>query len=214
MARANATSNDVQPSTPRGIRTRNRVIAAARWVFERDGYIDARVADITARAKCSTGTFYLYFADKADVFNAVLEQAQEDMYHPAPNHVGGLSPYEQIHASNRAYLDAFARNAGLMRLLEQVATFDPDVREFRRQRALTFVHRNARAIARLQERGLADPTLDANHAAWALSAMVSRTAYYRFCLNESEIAIDVLVETCTRLWANALGLKTPDGAPA
>ena len=52
------------PVTRRGIRTRQALVEAARVVFERDGYLDARLSDITAEANCATGTFYTYFNDK------------------------------------------------------------------------------------------------------------------------------------------------------
>ena len=196
------------PVTARGMRTRTALVTAARRVFERDGYIDARLTDITHEAKCSTGNFYTYFAGKEEVFNAVLEAVQDNMLHPGfGRHVDpDASPYAVIEASNRAYLEAYKRNARLMMLLEQVATVDARFREIRRRRGRAFVLRNARGIADLQARGVADPELDAYQAARALSAMVSRTAYNTFCMAEEETTMDALVDTCTRLWANALRL--------
>src|SRR3989442_4136451 len=108
-----------------------------------------------------------------------------------------------IEASNRAYLEAYERNADLMRLLDQVATIDDDVRELRRRRGAAFAERNARSIRDLQARGLADPDVDPLLAASALSAMVGRMAYSTFVIGE-RWKIDELVETLTRLWANAL----------
>lgn len=196
------------PVTARGIRTRAALVAAARRVFERDGYIDARLTDITREANCSTGNLYTYFAGKEEVFHAVLEGVQDEMLHPGfgPHVDPDASPYAVIEASNRAYFEAYWRNARLMMLLEQVATLDARFRELRQQRGLAFVIRDARGIANLQARGLADPELDAYQAARALSAMVSRTAYNTFCMGEEATSIDSLVDICTRLWANALGL--------
>ncbi|MGB8795496.1 MAG: TetR/AcrR family transcriptional regulator, partial [Mycobacterium sp.] len=67
-----------RPATVRGARTRAALIAAARKVFERDGYVDCKLTDITKAAKCATGSFYTYFANKAEIFAAVLEEAQRD----------------------------------------------------------------------------------------------------------------------------------------
>jgi hypothetical protein len=91
-------------------------------------------------------------------------------------------------------------------LLEQVTTVDANVRERRRQRSSAFVERNARSIADLQRRGLADPQLVPYDAARALSAMVSRTAYHTICIDELDTPVEVLAETRTRLWLNALKL--------
>jgi AcrR family transcriptional regulator len=196
-------------------------VTAARTVFERDGYLAARLTDITAEANCATGSFYTYFTNKQEIFAAVLEQAQEEMLHP---HVRALAesddPVALIEASNREYLLAYRRNAKLMGLLEQVATFDDDVRDLRRRRGAAFAERNAGGIRDLQARGLADRDLDPLLAASALSGMVSRMAYATYVLGERR-DLDELVATLTRLWANALRLapggrqaseKSPTGA--
>ncbi|GAA1205566.1 TetR/AcrR family transcriptional regulator [Prauserella alba] len=195
------------PVTARGARTRAALVAAARVVFERDGYLDARLTDITAEAKCSTGSFYTYFSSKEEVFLAVVEEAQHDMLHPGAPHLDEdeASPAAVIEASNRAYLEAYKRNAKLMLILEQVAVVDPKFREVRRTRSRTFAARNARAIARLQEQGLVDPGIDPKMAAMALSGMVSRLAYNVFCLGD-KASMKQLVDTTTRLWVNALKL--------
>jgi AcrR family transcriptional regulator len=201
------------PRTARGARTRAVLVRAARTVFERDGYLNARLTDITAEAGLATGSFYTYFTNKEQVFAAVLAEVQEEMLHP---HVREMTdsddPVALIEAANRAYLLAYRRNAALMRLLEQVATIDDDVRELRRQRGLAFAERNAESIRDLQARGLADRELDPFLAASALSAMVGRIAYSTYVVGEAR-ELDDLVATLTRLWANALRIP-PEGPTA
>lgn len=195
------------PPTLRGARTRKSLVDAARVVFERDGYFNSRLIDITTQAPCSIGTFYTYFETKEQIFAAVLAAVKEDMMHPGMERVGSAdTPYKVIEASNRAYFESYARNAKLMDLLEQVASIDMKFREVRRHRSARFIERNARSIAALQQLGLADPDLDALVASRALSAMVSRLAYYTYVLKE-EASIDELVEVSTRLWCNALGIR-------
>ena len=206
-----------QPQTARGKRTRDALIAAARTVFERDGFVDSRLVDIAAEAKCSIGSFYTWFDSKDEVFAAVLHEAQNDMLHPGTSRIQASDdPVAIIAASNRAYVDAYRRNARLNLLLTQVAAVDPRFREMRHKRARAFVTRNARAIADLQQRGLADRGVDAELAAEALSGMVSRLAYESFAMTKpsgeplTEAQVDTLVEALTRLWTNALGLTSPD----
>lgn len=123
------------PRTARGARTRAALVAAARTVFERDGYLDARLADITAEAKVAAGSFYTYFTSKEEVFAAVLESVQEEMVHPQVRRmIPSDAPLAVIEASNRAYLTAYRRNAKLMRLLDQVSAVDEGVRVLRRAR--------------------------------------------------------------------------------
>src|SRR5246127_1413339 len=204
------------PATERGLRTRAALVAAARQVFERHGYLDARLIDITRAANCSAGTFYTYFAGKEDIFAAVLEVAQEDMLHPGLPHVAGDDdPAAVIEASNRAYLKAYKRNSKLMGLLEQVANIDPEFRELRTSRSNAFVRRNARSIAKLQAKGQADADLDALLASRALSAMMSRIAFGHFVTREDRedtpaTRDEDLVQIVTRLWVNALRIPAPD----
>ncbi len=194
------------PVTPRGVRTRAALVVAARSVFERDGFLGSRLTDITAEARCSTGTFYTYFTSKEEIFMAVLDAAKDDMLHPGMPHVDETDdPVAVIEASNRAYFEAYQRNAKLMMLQEQVATIDPEFRHLRLNRSRTFAARNAKGIERMQERGLVDPELDPLMTSRALSGMVSRLAYSSFALGE-HFSVDELVATSTRLWANALGL--------
>ena len=126
------------------------------------------------------------------------------MLHP---HVRAMTdsddPVALIEAANRAYLLAYQRNASLMRLLEEVALIDDEVRELRLRRGRAFAERNAEFIRDLQARGLADGELDPLLAASALSAMVGRIAYSAYIGGEAW-DLDALVATLTRLWANAL----------
>ncbi|MGC5247629.1 TetR family transcriptional regulator [Gordonia sp. DT219] len=200
------------PVTARGERTRAALITAARRIFERDGFSDARLTDITAEAKCSTGTFYTYFDSKEEILDAVLALAHEDMLHPGLPHVETRAqddPYAVLEAANRAYFEAYKRNAKLRLVLEQVSANIPEFREKRRRRGQVFATRNARHIKDLQDRGLADPDLDPLVAATALSGMVSRMAYQAFALGDYA-DLDQMVVTATRLWANAIRLRGPE----
>lgn len=197
------------PTTARGARTRAALVAAARVVFERDGFLDSRLVDITAEAGCAAGTFYTYFDTKEDALEAVLELVRDDMLHPGLPHVADADDAAAvIAASNRAYLEAYRRNAALMGVLEQVAATNERFAALRRDRAAVFIDRNARSIARLQAGGRADAALDPLIASRALSGMLSRLAYTHF-VTGPEIDGEALLATVNRLWCNALGLPPP-----
>lgn len=194
------------PTSPRGLRTRAALVDAARAVFERDGVVEARIVDIAREAGVAIGTFYTYFARKEDAFVAVLAELRQEMLHPRMEVVDGDDPVAVVEAANRAYLLAYRRNARLMALMEQLAALDDEVARARRERAEAFVGRNARAIAGLQARGLADPELDPDLAASAISAMVGRTAWQAFVAGGVTTDVPTLTRQLTRLWANALRL--------
>jgi len=196
------------PASARGTRTRRELVRAARRVFERDGFLAARITDISAEAGVAAGSFYTYFTSKEDAFAAVMEEVNEEMLHPRLVQVtDGGDPVSVIEAANRAYLASYRRNAKLMGLLEQVAQVNDEFRELRLRRARAFVDRNAQAIARLQQRGLADRELDPRLTAHAVSTMVSRMAYLTYVQGVVDASSEALVQTLTRLWANALGIR-------
>jgi AcrR family transcriptional regulator len=72
------------PAQQRGLRaqgreTVRRLLEAALAEFDETGFEATRVEDIVRRAKTSHGTFYLYFANKDDLFRTLLRDALHDM---------------------------------------------------------------------------------------------------------------------------------------
>jgi AcrR family transcriptional regulator len=63
----------------RGQRTMRRLLDAGIEVFATRGYHSARVDDIVKAAKTSHGTFYLYFANKEDLFQALVGDVAEQL---------------------------------------------------------------------------------------------------------------------------------------
>jgi AcrR family transcriptional regulator len=53
---------------------REQVLYHAKRIFARKGYHRTNISDIIARARIARGTFYLYFQNKKDLFEELLEQ--------------------------------------------------------------------------------------------------------------------------------------------
>jgi len=62
------------PRQARSRETLERLLDASEAVIGEKGFADAGVADIAARAGCSTGAFYRRFRDKAALIEALLER--------------------------------------------------------------------------------------------------------------------------------------------
>jgi AcrR family transcriptional regulator len=202
------------PHTERGRQTRAALLAAAREVFARDGFLGTTTTSIAKAAGVANGSFYTHFADKFEIFVGLWREVQEEMLHPGIHdaHLDHADPVQVIEQSTRAYLESYRANAGLMRVFEQVSAIDDRFRDLRLERARAFEERNVRSIRRLQQDGVADPNLDPVLVADALSSMVSRNAYMVFALGlRPEVDFEKLVSTLTELWVNALRIRT---APA
>jgi AcrR family transcriptional regulator len=201
-------SAHAERTTAKGQRTREELVAAARRVFERDGYFTARVADITAEAGVAHGSFYTYFASRQDVFVAVMREVG-DQFRAAftvPPGEPRLGAYAALDRANRRYLDAYRENSVFWALAEQVSTMDEEIHRIRLRGRIDHVERVAKSIRRWQDRGLADPGVDPHTTAGALVSMLSNFAYWWLAGGDSYDP-DAAASTLTAIWARAVGLR-------
>jgi AcrR family transcriptional regulator len=97
--------------------TRAALIAAARDVFARDGYADARTVEISERAQVTRGALYHHFDGKPGLFRAVHEALERDLVAAVTRRAATeTDPMAVIAAGLSAFLDhcedpAFARIA-------------------------------------------------------------------------------------------------------
>ncbi|GAA4126626.1 TetR/AcrR family transcriptional regulator [Actinomadura keratinilytica] len=194
------------PLTERGARTRERILRAAREVFEERGFLDTRVAHITRRAAVAYGSFYTYFPSKEAVFLEVADRLFQDMTEHALVPSEGPSPAACVRRANRAYYEAYRRNARMMAIIEQVATFNVEFQEMRRKHRAGAIGRLAEVIRRWQRAGLVGADLDAEMAARALAAMVDHSLYLWFVQGDDTPDTERLLDTLDALSIRALGL--------
>ncbi len=198
----------VETLTPRGQRTRAKLVKAARALFEKKGYLDTNINDISARARVAYGTFYTYFSSKEEIFEEVVHELVASfraVVHSEPE--AGPEPASHMARANRGYLRAYRQNAAMMAVLEQVATFSPKLAQVRRDSRRYWVERNQQAIRGWQAQGLVSLEIDPYYAASALGSMVDRSAYLWIVLGEPYDE-EIAVEQLTLLICRALGLPT------
>jgi AcrR family transcriptional regulator len=218
MAKAKAGAAELadRPRSRKGAATRLRLLDAAKRVFERDGFLEARIVDIAETAQLAPGSFYHYFDSKEQIFREVAQAQEERLTAPADDGSELTSPqdspWERIHRANRRYLERYRDEAALMGVIEQVSRYDDPVNSARMTTMRHFVERAERAVLRLQREGLVDARLNPALAADALGAMVARFAELWLVQAYRDYDFDMAVEQLTILWGNALGLKeTPAG---
>jgi AcrR family transcriptional regulator len=177
------------PITPRGRRTRDAVVRAAREVFEQRGFDGTRMSDITDAAGVSHGTVYTYFTSKEEVLAQVCDDLAGEVFAAVrvPDDLRA-DPVTRIHEGNRRYLQAYARNARMLEVVEQAATTSE------------------------RFRSLADPALDPQIAGPALVGMVESFAR-RWHAQPQPLDADRVVDTLTTLWARAIGLPASSTPP-
>jgi AcrR family transcriptional regulator len=196
-----------RPRSRKGVQTRARLIDAAKVVFERDGFLEARITDIAEVAGLASGSFYHYFESKEQIFREVASAQEERLTAPDEDGpFGDDSPLERIRRANRRYLQRYKDEATLMGVIEQVSRYDDHVNAARMATMKHFVERAERAIRQLQAEGEVDVLIDPALAADALGAMVARFAELWLVQHYREYDFDNAVDQLSLLWGNALGL--------
>jgi AcrR family transcriptional regulator len=193
--------------TSRGRQTRQQLLDAARTIFERDGFLHARIADICDLAGIAHGSFYTYFASKEEIFTEIVDSVELELLTVDPAPID-TDPLERIRAANRHYLETYGAHAKIIKVINQVATIDARVLETRLQRQAAFARAIERRIRLLQDEGQADAGVDPAYAAQALGGMVAAFADFYFnTVNSFDPELDAVTEHLTHIWANAIGLR-------
>ena len=114
------------PKTERGRKTLRALLNAAAEEFGEKGFHEAGISRITARAGVATGSFYVYFDSKEDIFKALVQ----DMSRQVRDFVGPkiLEAPDQLaaeRAGQAAYLDFVRRHKEIYRIIDESEFVDP-----------------------------------------------------------------------------------------
>jgi AcrR family transcriptional regulator len=143
-------------SSERGAATRSGLLAAAREVFISQGYAQAGVTDIVARAGASVGSLYHHYSGKAELYFALFDELHRDQGERTRAAVrlasesGVTDPMELFLAGARAYLDACIDHRDLSRLFSQ-GDGPPGFEDAAQQNMTDWVGRNTEFFARRGE---------------------------------------------------------------
>ncbi len=86
--------------------TRSALVAAARALFAERGFSAVPAEEVVARAGVTRGALYHHFADKKDLFRAVVEQLEQEVSERiAVAALAEAGPWEQQQAALEAFLD-------------------------------------------------------------------------------------------------------------
>jgi AcrR family transcriptional regulator len=195
----------------KGVRTRERLVEAAKEIFEEHGFLDARITDITERADQSHGSFYYYFDSKEEVFREIAANVDERLLFAPMDEVimaqSRLAPQQRIREAMRRYFESYRQEARIMGLIEHVSRFDPEINALRLARHKRHTEKVAETIRQLQRRKLADSKLDPMVTAAALGALAYQFAEIWLGHGAVDCTLEHAVEQVSRIFANAIRLK-------
>src|SRR5687768_13733053 len=87
--------------------TRRDLLAHARKLFAQNGYADSSTDEVVRRAKVTKGALYHHFANKLELYRAVVEEMERELVaRMAEAAQRSREPDERLEAACHAYLDA------------------------------------------------------------------------------------------------------------
>lgn len=204
------------PRSSKGARTRARLLAAAKEIFEENGFLDARISDIAERAGLSHGSFYHYFDSKEQIFREVAAAVDDELGAPLSDVIlspssSGVAPQDRLHEALRLHFETYRKQARIMGIIEEVSRYDDHVRDLLLARHRQYTGQVAESIRQLQKRGLADRGLDPTIAAAVVGALTGRFAELWLVQGAVECSFDDAVDQVARLIVNALGVDSAAG---
>ncbi len=198
------------PRSSKGVRTRERLVEAAKEVFEESGFLEARISDIAARAGQSHGSFYYYFDSKESIFREVAAAVDELLFAPMDEVIlahSALQPRQRVREAMRRHFEKYREECRIIALIEQVSGYDKEVNALRLSRFQRHTERAAERIRQLQKKKLADPKLDPLIAAAALGALTSRFAEMWLVHGAVDSELEHAVDQISRILTNAIRLS-------
>ncbi len=96
--------------------SRERLMTAARKLFVEHGYHETRPQDISREAGVGYGTFYLYFADKRECFQAFVSQTHGEIQALVqPELAKCRNGAERVYAALKVAMEYSESNPGVLR---------------------------------------------------------------------------------------------------
>src|SRR5205807_5989094 len=146
----------------RGRRTMRRLLDAGMTVFEKRGYQAARVDDIVKAANTSHGTFYLYFANKEDLFRALAVDVADEMTALAESlgPVGpGVDGRDELREWLSRFSDLYTHYGPVLRAWTEAETEDSEFGRLGTEMTREFGRALAGRIREANADGRLDPTI-------------------------------------------------------
>lgn len=193
----------LQPKTPRGERTRRKILDAAEQEIGRLGFGVASVSGITTAARIAQGTFYVYFKSKEDVLRElVLHMGRLVRSRLSQATAGAADRIEAERLGLRAFLEFVRGHPNLYRVVEEAQFVDEAAyRRYYDDFAGGYCAGLEEAVA-LREIRAGDPEV----RAWALMGM-AKALGQRYALWEPGRPLDDVVEQAMDLICDGLRVQ-------
>ncbi|MBL0698349.1 TetR/AcrR family transcriptional regulator [Comamonas sp. JC664] len=205
MNRASASPDRSGPVTPRGQRTRAKLLKAAESVFGEKGYERASIADITRKGGVALGTFYVYFPDKQSIFVEVVDELGTRLRRLIAEAVAGFDNRVDVERQGlRTFFQFVRQHPNLYRVVRQAEFVDEACyRRYYDRFARGYVSGLTRAMEAGEVR-----RMDPEALAYCLMG-ISDFLGMRWVLWEEDPGLDRVLDTAMTLISHGLDPRAP-----
>ncbi|MGX8177779.1 TetR/AcrR family transcriptional regulator [Exiguobacterium artemiae] len=190
----------------RTIRTREKLLVAAREVFLENDFQTTTIAQIIKRAGVGYGTAYVHFEGKDELLIVLIETVMDQFHQVAEQPFEPRTAEEareQIEQQATAFLQLAEQERELLRIVEQAIGVSYAIRTKWKQIRERFIERISRDIRYAQATGLArsdlDPTLVAR--GWFFA---NEMYLFEVIREETTATIDEIAKTLTAVYTTGL----------
>ena len=190
----------------RTIRTREKLLVAAREVFLENDFQTTTISQIIKRAGVGYGTAYVHFEGKDELLIVLIETVMDQFHQVAEQPFEPRTAEEareQIEQQATAFLQLAEQERELLRIVEQAIGVSYAIRTKWKQIRERFIERISRDIRYAQATGLArsdlDPTLVAR--GWFFA---NEMYLFEVIREETTATIDEIAKTLTAVYTTGL----------
>ena len=193
--------------TPRGERTRRKLLEAAEQVFADLGYHDASIVKITEAARVGQGTFYLYFTSKQAVFDEVVLDLNARVRHAMTEaSARGRTRAERELLGFGAFFRFTAEHPALYRIVRQAEFVSPETLQLHYERLTEGYVQGLQAAMDAGEVEPGDPEV----LAWSLMGIGELVGMRWILWNGSTEMPEPVFDELARIIVRALGARDLD----
>lgn len=190
----------------RTVRTREKLLVAARQVFLENDFQTTTISQIIKRAGVGYGTAYVHFEGKDELLIVLMEDVMDRFHQVAeqPFEPGTAEEAQkQIEQQATAFLQLADQEREMLRIVEQAIGISYVIRTKWKQIRERFIERISRDIRYAQRTGLARP--DLNPALVARGWFFANEMYlFEVVREETTASIEEIAKTLTAVYTTGL----------
>ncbi|MEV0247257.1 TetR/AcrR family transcriptional regulator [Nocardia sp. NPDC050712] len=192
----------------KGAATRQRLLDAARDLFERQGFGATSVAQISQLAEVSLGTYYQYFKDRSDVMAALVHSYVNDALNGGHVNWSGQGGKALLVEMLTEYTKTYAEHAAFNQVWEEVCQTEPALASVRRELTRAIEGSVEAALRNGEKAGHFPPVANPAATARALCAMADRFCYLTYSFDPAKRPMPPVESGrfLADMWSRAIGL--------